>query len=668
MKKSLIKVMLLSASALLASCGAQAVSSESNPSASESTGTSLVSGEGSKEASQEPHSEIDSHEESEEAESSTGGEEISSLPVVHTFSDPTYVWADDNSTCTATMVCLDDESLTVIETVPARVSYTIDPTCEEDGLADYFAEFENEEFEDQSKTGVVIPAIGHEYYFVDFVWDTSVAGQYTAKAKYVCEHDEEHVELYDAEVDSIVMTEPTCESAGERKYTATFDGFGDSTTEVIAPLGHEFGSVTYTWNDDKTECTATRTCEHDSSHVEAETVEATSNVTTAATCTSAGAATRTATFQNPAFEAQTADVVIPAIGHEFGSVTYTWNDDKTECTATRTCEHDSSHVETETVQATSNVTTAATCTSAGAATRTATFQNPAFETQTANVVIPSIGHNYEITYTWSDDYSSVTATATCKNDASHVVTETAATSYGASPADYDEYTVGYTAEFETEIFDKAQLDDFVLTPTFKNPDEYSIRAARTDLSGSITIKSEYGEDCIVAEIQDEGFESCSGLTEVSLPSTLRAIGREAFAECYSLEEVTLSSGLTTIGEYAFDHCENLSFIQIPNTVTSIGEKAFQNCESLTRISLPEGIDKVPLGCFWQCTHLETVFLPSTITLIEDCAFRDCYNLESINYLGSKNDWNAIEKIGNWADGVSHDCVVSCLDGEIVLDD
>lgn len=590
MKKSLIKVMLLSASALLVSCGARPASSESNPSASESTGTSLVSGEGSKEASQESRSELDSHEGSEEAESSTGGEEISSLPEVHAFADPTYVWAENNSTCTATMVCLDDESLTVTETVNARVSYTLDPTCEEDGLADYFAEFENEEFVDQSKTGVVIPAIGHEYYFVDFVWDTSVAGQYTAKAKYVCEHDEEHVELYDAEVDSIVMTEPTCESAGERRYTATFDGFGDSTTEVISPLGHEFGLVTYTWNDDKT-----------------------------------------------------------------------------ECTATRTCEHDSSHVETETVQATNNVTTAATCTDAGAATRTATFQNPAFETQTADIVIPSIGHNYEIRYDWSDDYSSVTATATCKNDASHVVTETAATSYGVSPAGYDEYAVGYTAEFESELFDTVHFDDFVLTPTFKNPDEYSIRAARTDLSGSITIQSEYGEDYIVAEIPDEGFKSCSDLIEISLPSTLRAIGREAFAECDLLGEVALSSGLTTIGEYAFDHCENLSFIQIPNTVTSIGEKAFQNCESLLSISLPEGIDKVPLGCFWGCTDLENVILPSTITLIEDCAFRDCYNLESIAYRGSRNAWNAIEKIGNWADGVSHDCVVVCQDGDVALD-
>jgi hypothetical protein len=71
--------------------------------------------------------------------------------------------------------------------------------------------------------------------------------------------------------------------------------------------------------------------------------------------------------------------------HDWGEPTYTWAANCGTCTATRVCGKSASHVETETVQATSEVTAQATYTAKGKTTYTATFQNAAFATQSKTV-------------------------------------------------------------------------------------------------------------------------------------------------------------------------------------------------------------------------------------------------------------------------------------------
>ena len=91
--------------------------------------------------------------------------------------------------------------------------------------------------------------------------------------------------------------------AGNATYTASF-----------SYVGHNYGTPTYVWNADSTQCTTTRICNNDASHVESETV--TSNIaTTNATCESTGLITYTAEFTNDAFASQTATKVLPALGH-----------------------------------------------------------------------------------------------------------------------------------------------------------------------------------------------------------------------------------------------------------------------------------------------------------------------------------------------------------------
>ena len=80
--------------------------------------------------------------------------------------------------------------------------------------------------------------------------------------------------------------------------------------------------------------------------------------------------------------------------HAYGEVTYTWNEDYTECTATRVCSHDASHIETETVVVTVE-TVESTCKEAGSKTYTATFTNEAFAAQTHTEELALAEHAYD---------------------------------------------------------------------------------------------------------------------------------------------------------------------------------------------------------------------------------------------------------------------------------
>ena len=142
--------------------------------------------------------------------------------------------------------------------------------------------------------------------------------------------------------------------------------------------------------------TAKRVCKNDPSHVEEEEAAVTSEVTKQATCTEKGETTYTsAEFGNPAFSVQTrTEDDIEPLGHDFDEPEYEWAEDMSKVTATRVCNNDASHVETEEALVSSEVTRQATCTEKGETTyTTAEFGNPAFSVQTKKADdIEALGH------------------------------------------------------------------------------------------------------------------------------------------------------------------------------------------------------------------------------------------------------------------------------------
>lgn len=111
--------------------------------------------------------------------------------------------------------------------------------------------------------------------------------------------------------------------------------------------------------------------------------------------------------------------IVNKLGHNYGEVTYIWNGDK--CTATRICQNDNTHVETETVTGTYVKVSDATCTLNETGKYTATFENALFEAQESEVfevTDSKLGHSYgEPEFVW-DGYTAK-AIFICTNDESH---------------------------------------------------------------------------------------------------------------------------------------------------------------------------------------------------------------------------------------------------------
>lgn len=90
---------------------------------------------------------------------------------------------------------------------------------------------------------------------------------------------------------------------------------------------------------------------------------------------------------------------------------------------------------------------------------------------------------------------------------------------------------------------------------------------------------------------------------VSIPTSVKHIGKEAFAGHSELVKVEIPGYVESIDYNAFDGCSSLRSIAIPDTVTSIGNGAFSDCTSLTSITLGKNLKKLGNGVFSNCTSL-----------------------------------------------------------------
>ena len=171
-------------------------------------------------------------------------------------------------------------------------------------------------------------------------------------------------------------TEATCLEA------AVCTVCGDVSTGAT---GHDWGEWTVVSEPTCTEeGLRQRICANDPSHVETEAIPAKGHTWKDATCT------------EPSVCTVCGDVSTGATGHDWGEPEYTWSADNSSVTAKRTCRHDPSHVEEETVKTNSEITKAAGFATKGKITYTAAFLNSAFGTQQKQVNIPATGYNAEI--------------------------------------------------------------------------------------------------------------------------------------------------------------------------------------------------------------------------------------------------------------------------------
>ena len=149
------------------------------------------------------------------------------------------------------------------------------------------------------------------------------------------------------------------------------------------------------------------------------------------------------------------------------------------------------------------------------------------------------------------------------------------------------------------------------------------------------------------------FDSCSNLSDVTLPTSLRIIGPWAFNDCTALRSIQLPEGLTTIKEDAFK-AAGLVSITFPSTLRELRNGAFMNCEKLQSLRLPEGLTTIGVWAFYCNPNISSIYIPASVTTIGEEAFIYYNNLATVRYGGSQSQWSAVSVAANaFPDGVRY---------------
>ena len=136
----------------------------------------------------------------------------------------------------------------------------------------------------------------------------------------------------------------------------------------------------------------------------------------------------------------------------------------------------------------------------------------------------------------------------------------------------------------------------------------------------------------ITEIAEGTFKECERLARITLPSTLKRIGKEAFYGCVAMQEIDLPSGLLFIGESAFSRCLSMTRLVLPDSLTEIEWSAFADCLSLTFVQWTAGVPVMPSCTFSGCVHLSELILPDNVTTIS--GLLDCHSLCHLDFPSS----------------------------------
>ena len=143
------------------------------------------------------------------------------------------------------------------------------------------------------------------------------------------------------------------------------------------------------------------------------------------------------------------------------------------------------------------------------------------------------------------------------------------------------------------------------------------------------VKGNEGVEYVVTSLGASCFEGCSGLTSITIPSSVTSLIYNCFANCSGLTSITIPSSVTSLGYDCFLGCSGLTSITIPSSVTSLGAECFAFCDGLTSITIPSSVTSLSGGCFSGCSGLTSITIPSSVTEIGHNCFFSCSGLTSI---------------------------------------
>lgn len=179
-------------------------------------------------------------------------------------------------------------------------------------------------------------------------------------------------------------------------------------------------------------------------------------------------------------------------------------------------------------------------------------------------------------------------------------------------------------------------------------------------------------------IASSAFNKCVKLSGITIPNTVKEIGRNAFTGCktltniyfdgtllewlqlkwdgyveagytlwlrdddeyhaslfpgadsrhISLTKAVIPSSISVIREGAFYYCNSLRQVEFHPNVREIGESAF-NKSGVSDVKLPDGLKAIGKFAFLSCKNLDSIYIPDSVSRIGDGPFAYCSNLSSI---------------------------------------
>ena len=240
-----------------------------------------------------------------------------------------------------------------------------------------------------------------------------------------------------------------------------------------------------------------------------------------------------------------------------------------------------------------------------------------------------------------------------------------------------EYLRKVVAEDDTTIFDEKVISLF-----HPKVDDIALDAISLEEAKRNALPDEFfqGDLCFKPtkdRLSVEVVDTKEYVDTINIPDQIKYAGhvypviRVQLSRKFDLKSITISDGVKRI---IIDSCSSLTSIIIPNSLTSIGNRAFEGCTSLKSITIPNSVTWIGEHAFYYCTSLASVTIPNSVTEILDSAFADCNSLTTINYAGTKEQWEAINKgrvdfNGYYREYWKEDSnirVVHCTDGDIKL--
>lgn len=219
-------------------------------------------------------------------------------------------------------------------------------------------------------------------------------------------------------------------------------------------------------------------------------------------------------------------------------------------------------------------------------------------------------------------------------------------------------------------------------------DSLQLMSCDRSVTGHLDIPAELGGHS-VDSIGYGAFTGCDGITSVTIPNTVEGLLECAFSSCKNLTSVIIPDSVDGIYSAAFLNCSKLKSITIPKKVKALYEKVFFGCTSLTDIKLPDdmtfiywntfyntgyynnasnwrngllylnnylicadkeivdncvikyGTTLISGAIFYGSEKLTSVTIPNSVKYICDNAFNECKNISEVHFLGTQEEWEAI---------------------------